>query len=35
VIRHKWVGPPGEKAIATAVEKLIAEAEVTGKKSPE
>jgi hypothetical protein len=28
VIRHKWVGAPGEKAIDTAVEKLINEAEV-------
>ena len=34
VIRHKWVGPPGEKAIDTALEKLINEAEVNGKKSP-
>lgn len=25
VIRHKWVGPPGEKAIDTALEKLINE----------
>jgi hypothetical protein len=29
VIRHKWVGPPGEKAIDTAVEKLIDE--INGK----
>jgi hypothetical protein len=34
VIRHKWVGPPGEKAIDTALERLINEAEVSGKKSP-
>ena len=34
VIRHKWVGAPGEKAIDTALEKLIKEAEVNGKKSP-
>ena len=27
VIRHKWVGNPGEKAIDTALEKLIQEAE--------
>jgi hypothetical protein len=27
VIRHKWVGAPGEKAIDTALEKLISEAE--------
>ena len=32
VIRHKWVGAPGEKAIDTALEKLINEAEV--KKHP-
>jgi hypothetical protein len=34
VIRHKWVGAPGEKAIDTALEKLINEAETNGKKSP-
>ena len=34
VIRHKWVGAPGEKAIDTALEKLINEAEVDRKKSP-
>ena len=34
VIRNKWVGAPGEKAIDTALEKLINEAEVNGKKSP-
>ena len=34
VIRHKWVGAPGEKAIETALEKLINEAEGNGKKSP-
>ena len=34
VIRHKWVGAPGAKAIDTALEKLIKEAEVNGKKSP-
>ena len=33
VIRHKWVGAPGEKAIDTALEKLINEAEVNRKKS--
>jgi hypothetical protein len=32
VIRHKWVGAPGAKAIDTALEKLIHEAEVNGKK---
>ena len=34
VIRHKWVGAPGEKAIDMALEKLINEAEANGKKSP-
>ena len=34
VIRHKWVGAPGEKAIDTALEKLISEAEANRKKSP-
>ena len=34
VIRHKWVGAPGEKAIDTALEKLIGEAEANGKKPP-
>jgi hypothetical protein len=32
VIRYKWVGAPGEKAIDTALEKLITEA--NGKKTP-
>jgi nitrogen regulatory protein PII-like uncharacterized protein len=35
VIRHKWAGAPGEKAIAAALEKLIQEAEKDVKKSPE
>ena len=34
VIRHKWVGAPGEKAIDAALEKLIDAAEAGGKKSP-
>ena len=34
VIRYKWVGAPGEKAIDTALEKLINEAEANGKQSP-
>jgi hypothetical protein len=34
VIRHKWVGAPGEKAIDMALEKLINEAQVSGTKSP-
>jgi hypothetical protein len=34
VIRRKWVGTPGEKAIDTALEKLLNEAEMNGTKSP-
>lgn len=34
VIRHKWVGAPGEKAIDMALEKLINEAEGNEKKPP-
>lgn len=34
VIRYKWVGAPGEKAIDTALEKLIGEAEGNGKGAP-
>ena len=33
VIRYKWVGNPGEKAIDAALEKLIQEAEGTANKS--
>ena len=33
VIRYKWVGAPGEKAIDMALAKLISEAEASGKKS--
>ena len=32
VIRYKWVGSPGEKAIDTALEKLLLEAENNTKK---
>jgi len=35
VIRHKWAGAPGEKAIAAALEKLIQEAETDAKKLPD
>jgi peroxiredoxin len=35
VIRHKWVGSPGEKAIDAALETLIKEAEGSGKIRPE
>jgi hypothetical protein len=34
VIRHKWIGPPGEKAIDTALDKLIDETQVQKKKAP-
>ena len=34
VIRYKWVGSPGAKAIDNALEKLIQEAETNGKKTP-
>jgi hypothetical protein len=34
VIRHKWVGSPGEKVIDVALEKLIKEAIGTGKNLP-
>jgi hypothetical protein len=34
VIRHKWTGAPGAKAIDTALEKLIREAEAGGKERP-
>ena len=31
VIRHKWVGAPGEKVMDTALEKRINETEALGK----
>ena len=34
VIRYKWVGNPGEKAIDAALEKLIQEVEGNAKKVP-
>ena len=34
VIRYKWAGAPGEKAIDAALAKLIKEAEVDAKKVP-
>jgi peroxiredoxin len=33
VIRHKWVGGPGEKTLEAALEKLIREAEHSGKRT--
>ena len=34
VIRYKWFGSPGEKAIDQALEGLIGEAEGSGKGTP-
>ena len=34
VIRHKWVGSPGAKAIDVALGRLIQEAERDGKTTP-
>jgi hypothetical protein len=34
VIRHKWAGPPGEKVMDAALDKLIKGAEEDGKKIP-
>jgi hypothetical protein len=34
VIRYKWVGSPGEKAIDSALDMLIKEAEGYGKDPP-
>ncbi len=34
VIRHKWIGAPGEKAIDAALEKLINEAKQGSKQPP-
>ena len=33
VIRHKWVGSPGEKGIEAALEKLIKEVEENEKST--
>jgi hypothetical protein len=35
VIRYRWLGSPGEKKIDEAIEKLIKEAEASGKKGSE
>jgi hypothetical protein len=35
IIRYKWAGAPGEKAIASALEKVIREAESNAKTSRE
>ena len=34
VIRHKWIGYPGAKAIDAALEKLIKEAQAIGTNAP-
>ena len=34
VIRQKWIGAPGEKAIDMALEKLIDETKLNEKKMP-
>src|SRR5262249_60027642 len=34
VIRYKWAGAPGEKALDAAIDKLIKAAEGDGKKPP-
>lgn len=34
VIRHKWIGAPGAKAIDMVLEKLIDEAKLNGKQTP-
>jgi peroxiredoxin len=34
VIRYKWVGSPGERAIDAAIEKLLGEIEAGGKGTP-
>jgi len=35
VIRYKWVGSPGEKAIDAAIEKLLQDAEGGAHKGPQ
>ncbi|HWB07015.1 MAG TPA: hypothetical protein VG796_28590 [Verrucomicrobiales bacterium] len=35
VIRHKWLGVPGEHAMDAALEKLIGEVPGGGRKEPE
>lgn len=35
VIRHKWVGSPGEQAIDEALDELIQEPRRSGKETPE
>jgi hypothetical protein len=35
VIRHKWVGSPGEKVMDAAIDKLVAEAEEDARRGPQ
>jgi peroxiredoxin len=35
VIRHKWVGAPGEKTIDMALDQLINQVEAKAKPSPD
>lgn len=35
MIRYKWSGYPGEKALDSALEKLIQEAEKSGRNGPQ
>ena len=34
VIRHKWAGPPGEKVMGAALDRLLAAAERDGRETP-
>jgi hypothetical protein len=34
VIRHKWVGSPGENGLLAALQELIKETEPDGKNTP-
>jgi hypothetical protein len=34
VIRHKWAGPPGEKVLDAALDKLIKAAQESGQHPP-
>ena len=34
VIRYKWAGPPGDKVMEAALDKLVSAAERDGKDSP-
>jgi hypothetical protein len=33
IVRHKWLGSPGDKVLDEALEKLVKEAEADAKKS--